>query len=195
MRRRCALRYWRRFISCSYNSSRGLARSCLWLLQRRVVSGEELSRTKTPGAGERWGVEGGVGRAYAQRHTATTTLSTTTTTTTTTTIIIIIIIRNIYIASNPTRLAQSTPQFKTRMNIRSKHETCIHQRIQRQQQSAGKHAHPRVSWCFTPSQPVQLYYQGDTHPRTINAIKICNAAIHGPCCCTSVCCMLYTSVL
>ena len=32
--------------------------------------------------------------------------------------IIIIIIRNTYIAPNPTRLAQSTSQFKTRMNIR-----------------------------------------------------------------------------
>ena len=33
-------------------------------------------------------------------------------------IIVIIIIRNTYIAPNPTRLAQSTSQFKTRMNIR-----------------------------------------------------------------------------
>ena len=31
---------------------------------------------------------------------------------------LIIIIRNTYIAPNPTRLAQSTSQFKTRMNIR-----------------------------------------------------------------------------
>ena len=75
-------------------------------------------------------------------------------------LIIIIIIRNSYIAPNPTGLAQSTSQFKTKWTSESIHEACIHQTIQRQQQTAGKHA--RI-----PEQPVQ--------PR-----HACNAAIHGP---------------
>ena len=49
---------------------------------------------------------------------------------------------------NPTRLAQSTSQFKTRMDIRISTWNIIHQTIQRQQQSAGKHAH-------IPEQSVQ----------------------------------------
>ena len=61
---------------------------------------------------------------------------------------LIIIIRNTYIAPYPTRQAQSTSQFKIRMNVRINTWTCIHQTIQRQQQSAGKHAH-------NPEQSVQ----------------------------------------
>ena len=71
----------------------------------------------------------------------------------------VIIIRNIYIAPNPTRLGQSSSQFKTRMNITIK------------------------TWdMHTPDNPTltakrrQIY----THPRTINAIKIFSATIHGP---------------
>ena len=66
----------------------------------------------------------------------------------------IIIIHNSYIlniAPNPTRLAQSqsTSQFKTRMDIRiNTWNMHVHQTIQRQQQSAGKHAH-------IPEQSVQ----------------------------------------
>ena len=61
-----------------------------------------------------------------------------------------------YIAPNPTRLAQSTLQFKARMDIELIHETCIHQTIQRQQQSTGKHAH-------IPEQSVQPRHAVQRH--------------------------------
>ena len=59
--------------------------------------------------------------------------------------IIIIIIRNSYIAPNPTRLTQSTSQFKTRMDIRI--NTCIHQTIQRQQQAQANMHTSRNNKC------------------------------------------------
>ena len=69
-----------------------------------------------------------------------------------------IIISNIYIAPNPKRLAQSTSQFKTRMNITIK------------------------TWnMHTPDDPMPTakHRQTCTHPGTIDAIKTSNAAIHG----------------
>ena len=71
----------------------------------------------------------------------------------------IIIIRNIYIAPNPTRLAQSTSQFKTRMNITVK--------------ACNMH---------TPDDPMPTAKcrQTCTHLGTVNAVKTCNAATQGP---------------
>ena len=71
-----------------------------------------------------------------------------------------IIIRNSYIyAPNPTRLAQSTSQFKTRMDIRIK------------------------TWnMHTPDSPSPTAKRRPTctHPGTISATQTCNAAIRGP---------------
>ena len=69
------------------------------------------------------------------------------------------IIRNIYIAPNPTRLAQSISQFKTRMNITIKTRN-IH----------------------TPDNPTPTAKrrQTCTHTGVINAIKTRNPALHGP---------------
>ena len=74
-------------------------------------------------------------------------------------IIIIIIIRNSYIAPNPIWLAQSTSQFKTRMDIKIN------------------------TWnMHTPDDPTSTAKrrQTCTHPGTISATQTCNAAIHGP---------------
>ena len=60
---------------------------------------------------------------------------------------------------NPTRLAQSTSQFKTRMNITLK--TCIHRTIQHQQQSAGKHAH--IPEQLMPSRHAVQQYMDHGH--------------------------------
>ena len=71
----------------------------------------------------------------------------------------IIIIRNSYIAPNPTWLAHSTSQFKTRMDIRIN------------------------TWnMHTPDDPTSTAKrrQTCTHPGTISATQTCNAAIHGP---------------
>ena len=72
---------------------------------------------------------------------------------------VIIYIRNSYIAPNPTRLAQSTSQFKTRMDIK------INTRN-----------------MHTPDDPTSTAErrQTCTHPGTICATQTCNAAIHGP---------------
>ena len=48
---------------------------------------------------------------------------------------------NTYIAPYPTRLAQSTSHSKQEWASGSVHEACIHQPIQRQQQSTDKYAH------------------------------------------------------
>ena len=74
-------------------------------------------------------------------------------------LIITTIIRNIYTAPNPTRLAQSTSQFKTRTNITIKTRN-----------------------MHTPDDPAPTAKprQTCTHPRTVNAVKTCSAAIHGP---------------
>ena len=71
----------------------------------------------------------------------------------------LIIICNIYIAPNPTRLAQSISQFKSGSNITIK------------------------TWdMHTPDDPAPTAKcrQTCTHPGTINVIKTCSAAIYGP---------------
>ena len=70
--------------------------------------------------------------------------------------LIIIIMRNTYIAPNPTRLAQSTSQFKARMNIRINTWNMHTQTIQRQQQSAGKNAHI-LEQSVQPRHTIQQY--------------------------------------
>ena len=72
---------------------------------------------------------------------------------------LIIIIRRRIRNSYPTRLAQSTSQFKTRMDIRI-----------------------NTSNMHTPDDPTSTAKrrQTCTHPGTINATQTCNAAIHGP---------------
>ena len=72
-------------------------------------------------------------------------------------ITIIIIICNSYIPPNPTRLAQSTSQFKTRMDI-----------------GIG------TGNLHTPDDPTSTakLRQTCTHPGTISATQTCNAAIH-----------------
>ena len=72
---------------------------------------------------------------------------------------LIIIICNTYIAPNPSQPAQSTLQFKTRMNIRIN------------------------TWnMHTPDdpKPTAKSRQTCTHPGTVSATQTCNAAIHGP---------------
>ena len=61
--------------------------------------------------------------------------------------------------NNPTRLAQRTSQFKTRMNITIKTRN-----------------------MHTPDNPTPTSKrrQTCTHPRTVNATKTCNTAMHGP---------------
>ena len=76
-------------------------------------------------------------------------------------ILIIIIIRNTYITPNPKTLAQSTSQFKTSMNINQD----------------TKHAYTRQS---NPTSTAKRRQTLCTNPRTVNANKTCNAAIHGP---------------
>ena len=71
---------------------------------------------------------------------------------------LIIIIRNSYIAPNPTRLTQSTLQFKTRMDIRTN------------------------TWnMHTPDDLTSTakWTQTCTHPGRISATQTCSAAIHG----------------
>ena len=73
--------------------------------------------------------------------------------------IFFIIIRNSYIAPNPTRLAQSTLQFKARLDIRIN------------------------TWnMHTPDDPTPTanHRQTRTHPGTISATQTCSTAIHGP---------------
>ena len=73
--------------------------------------------------------------------------------------LIIIIISNTYIVPNPSIIAQSTSQFKTRMNIRI-----------------------NTSNMHTPDDPTPTAKcrQTCTHPGTIRATQTCTAAIHGP---------------
>ena len=58
------------------------------------------------------------------------------------------IIRNTYIAYQQLYWLKALPISKQEWTSESVHETCKHQTIQRQQQSAGKHAH-------IPEQSVQ----------------------------------------
>ena len=51
------------------------------------------------------------------------------------------IIRNTYIAYQQLDWLKALPISKQEWTSESVHETCKHQTIQRQQQSAGKHAH------------------------------------------------------
>ena len=68
---------------------------------------------------------------------------------------VIIIIRNSYIAPNPDWL-KTLYNSKQEWTSESVHEACIHQTIERQQQSAGKHAHiPEQS--VQPRHAVQRY--------------------------------------